>query len=149
MIRNLLKKLLVPICFLGVIGFITLTIFGQDATIVKEYTNSFGQTMYRIDLRQYLENMETTIAGTEVWQALEIKLPTTPANNANQVINILIYLVNIVILLINVTLLLPIKIIIYPLSIIFSLAGLDLTNNGLYETLITIAGFNISYIPLI
>lgn len=152
---NLIRKLLIPTIFLGVIWFIILFISGEtdqlsSITFLEKTTSTLGVTYYKMNLAQYGKSLEEAFAGNYLWENLFPEFPKQPQANfvIQGIINYSILTINWIMAILECVLLTPLKIIVYPINLILTLIGFN-TNNGfmyLADKLLNIHFDLISYV---
>lgn len=151
--------LVLPFSILLGVLLISIHIFDLDglSVLTREQINYFGQynwTYYRLDLPQYIKNLETSIQIDQLTKIFP-QVPVFPRKPTSiDVIEWLSwigklfpYIVNWVIYVSNIVILAPLKLLLYPISIILAILGLNTASNEAIQAFNILYNINIPMIP--
>lgn len=156
-----LTYLVLPFSILLGVLLISIHIFDINgmSVITKESINYYGKytwTFYKLDLPQYVKNLETSIQIDQLTKIFP-QVPTFPRTPSGiDVIewlrwigNLFPYMVNWIIYIENIILLAPLKLLLYPVNILMAIFGLNTASNEAIQAFNMLYNINIPFIPYI
>lgn len=159
--REILKRTFIPLIIIGTIitavGSLTFWAAPELLVITPVQKNiiNWQWNYYTFDVNKYLNNINTAIAGKNIFSnsiiAYPPTLPTLPdwtnvLSILKYTVNIWIYILNCLFFGINNIILLPVKIIMYPANIITTLLGINTTHFEYIDFVKAIMNLKLTYV---
>lgn len=159
MYKTIIKNTAIWLIIVGVFIY-AFGIYKTGLTIIQqqqiEYAGGFTWTYYKIDVVQYLQNLEYSLTSIDQFGNFGVAQVQIPPTNLNDVVSALKTLLNwimfgfnSIIQIISLLLLSPLKILLYPLNVIYAIFGLNTSSSEWINITTSIYNFHIPFLPYI